>query len=201
LEPFDERKKNMFIGGCRCNYRIPVLIVLLVQALFGQGTPQALFGQGTPQNATPAANLQQLADEKMQVSKLDWILLVARVRELEQVVAHESSRPVSLVGMKYDSDKKLVVASAFVDPSWIDSAKIEVVRKLLPEQAGNYCVMGFMLAYGDAGGAALLAAAMAAPTGAPTDCSVRFFTWDLDKAGQITVKDVATFEGGRLILK
>src|ERR1700683_1046740 len=70
--------------------------------------------QGVPDRA------YQLVGEKMEVSKLDWIMLTARVRVLENIFAHESSRPASAVGMSYDRDDKRVVVKGFVDPEWIE---------------------------------------------------------------------------------
>ena len=77
-----------------------------------------------------AYHVSQLVNERIEVSKLDWIILTARVRMLEQIMAHESLRSVSSVGMAYDTEKKRVVVKGFVDPDWIANAKVDDARIL-----------------------------------------------------------------------
>jgi hypothetical protein len=136
----------------------------------------------------------QLTEEKMQVSKLEWIMLMARVRILEQANAHETSRPVSATGMRYDRETKTVIVSGFVDSKWLSAAKIDDVKTVLVSQGVSYCVNGLALAEAEAGEAL-------AGVNAGKDCSVSFFTWTMDQAGNQKHKSVATEEGGRLTLK
>ena len=142
-----------------------------------------------------ADHVSQLADEKIEVSKLDWIMLTARVRMLEQIAAHESSRTVSSVGMRYDAEKKRVVVKGFVDPDWIENAKMDDAKKALLKAATSYCIDGLMLAEAEKG-----EIVAAASSNLKSDCAVHFFTW-ITKNGELTTKDIATFENGQLVLK
>jgi hypothetical protein len=136
----------------------------------------------------------QLADEKMEVSKLDWIMLTARVRLLEQSLAHEGSHSSSAVGMSYDAQERRVVVQGFVDPDWFGRARLDEVKKVLLRQSTDYCVDGLAMAYGETG-------QMLAAANVKTDCSVHFFTWTRGKDGKLTRKDIAIGEGGQLVLK
>jgi hypothetical protein len=153
-----------------------------------------LQGQTQSQKTAVPDHASQLAEEKIEVSKLDWILLKARVRLLEQMAAHDGSRPASAVGMAYDSQEKRVVVKGFVDPDWVAKAKLDEVKKVLLKQSADYCVDGLAMAEAEAG-------EILAGTNAKTDCSVDFFTWTTNKSGNLTVKDVATAQGGQLLLK
>jgi hypothetical protein len=64
----------------------------------------------------------------------------------------------------------------------------------LTEQGANYCTDGLAMAEAEA-------AEIQAASDVGKDCSVDFFTWTLDRAGQITTKSVATMHGSQLILK
>jgi hypothetical protein len=157
-----------------------------------------LLPYGTAQSQSQASghladHVSQLADEKMEVSKLDWIMLTARVRMLEQIEAHEGSRQVSPIGVEYDREKKRVAVRGFVDPDWINRAKIADAQSTLLKQAGNYCVEGLMLAEAGAG-------ELGAVSNIKVDCTIEFVTW-IVKNGELTVKDIATFENGQLVLK
>ncbi|HEY6348200.1 MAG TPA: hypothetical protein VI636_02200 [Candidatus Angelobacter sp.] len=136
----------------------------------------------------------QLAEKELRVSKLDWILLTARVRVMEQALAHESSRPATLVGFHYDADRKRAVAKGFLNPEWFSGAKIDQLKSTLQSQGLSYCVDGFGMAEAEAG-------ETLASGNMGKDCSVDFFTWTTDKTGKIVSKDVATFESGQIILK
>ncbi len=153
-----------------------------------------LRGQTQARDSGASDRVFQLAEEKIQVSKLDWILLTARVRVMEQILAHESSRPTALVGMRYAPERKRVIAKAFVKPDWIDRAKMDEVKKVLLEQALGYCVDGLGMSEAEAG-------EVLASMNMGKDCSVDFFTWTVDKTGKLQPKELATEEGGQLILK
>jgi hypothetical protein len=139
-----------------------------------------------------ADHVSQLADEKIQISKLDWIMLTARVRILEEM-ARESSRSVSSTGMHYDRETKRVVVRGFVDPDWIAGAKMNEAKKTLVKQATSYCVDGLSLAEAETG-------EIIAGTNMKSDCTVHFFTW-VARDGKLETKDIATFENNELILK
>ena len=96
--------------------------------------------------------------------------------------------------MSYDRDEKRVVVRGFVDPDWIDKAKVDEVKKVLLKHGTDYCVDGLMLAEAEAG-------EMLAASNVKTDCSVHFFTWTTAKDGSLTTKDIAVAEGGQLIMK
>ena len=96
--------------------------------------------------------------------------------------------------MRYDHQSKMVIVNAFVDPKWLSSAKVDNLKTLLVNQGVSYCVQGLGLAEAEAG--AVLAAA-----NIEKDCSVSFFTLTIDQAGDVKRKEVATEEGGRVILK
>ncbi len=110
----------------------------------------ALWGQ--TQRPTKLANhVSQMADEKIEVSRLDWIMVTARPRMLEQILAHEASRTISPVGMEYDAERKCVLIKGFVDPLWIASAKLTDAKDALKKEATSYCVDGLMLAEAENG--------------------------------------------------
>ena len=166
--------------------------VVVAALLWGIVTVRpTMRGQTQSQKAAVPDHASQLAEEKMEVSKLDWILLKARVRLIEQMAAHDGSHPVSAVGMEYESQGKRVVVKGFVDPDWIAKAKLDEVKRVLLKQSADYCVDG--LAMAEAG-------EILAGTNVKSDCSVDFFTWTPDKDGNLTVKNVATAQGGQLVL-
>jgi len=169
-----------------------VLVTLLV--CFSVFVGSKLHGQAQASTTGVPDRAFQLAEEKMEVSKLDWILLTARIRAMEQIIAHEGSRPASPIGMRYDRDAKRVIVRGFVDPSWVDSAKLDEIRKLLSKQGTDYCVDGLMMAEAEMG-------EVLAARNVGTDCSIEFVTWTTNKAGELAPKDVAVMEKGQLILK
>lgn len=169
-----------------------VLISSLICGSFFIGF--AIRGQAQAPNQGVPDRAYQLAGEKMEVSKLDWIMLTARVRLLETVFAHESGRPASAVGMSYDRDEKRVVVRGFVDSDWVANAKVDELKKVLLKQGTDYCVDGLMLAEAETG-------EILAGGNVKADCSVHFFTWTTGKDGTLTTKDIAVAEGGQLILK
>ena len=95
--------------------------------------------------------------------------------------------------MHYDPESRKVIVSAYVDPKWLNSAKLDDLRTHLVYQGINHFVQGLGLAEAEAG--EVLAAANAGK-----DCSVNFFTLTI-QADNLTRKEVATEEGGKLILK
>jgi hypothetical protein len=165
------------------------LFTALICLFFCQST---FWGQ-TQKPTKLAEHVSQLADEKIQVSKLDWIMLTARIRMLEHIFAHETSRTISPVGMDYDADKKRVVIKGFVDPDWIASAKMDDAKNALKKEATSYCVDGLALA--EAASGEIIAGA-----NTKDDCSVHFFTW-VAKGDKIEPKDIARFENNELLLK
>jgi len=183
---------NIFTKNSRHDPKQVVLVGVLAGLFLLAG--YGLRGQTQTRDSSVTDRAFQLAAEKMQVSKLDWILLTARIRVIEQMSAHEGSRPATLVGMRYDPDKKHVVARGFVNPDWIGRAKIDEVKKVLLDHALNYCVDGFGMSEAEAG-------EVMASVNMGKDCTVEFFTLTLDKTGKVTPKDLATEESGQLILK
>ncbi|HEY4052889.1 MAG TPA: hypothetical protein VGL74_04060 [Terriglobales bacterium] len=166
------------------------LFIAVVLGSFFRAT--CILGQ-TQQSPKVADHVSQLADEKIEISKLDWIMLTARIRMLEQTLAHESSRTVSSVGMAYDAEKKRVIVQGFVDPDWIANAKMDDAKGTLRKEATGYCVDGLALAEAEKG-------EIIAGSNMKTDCSVHFFTW-VAKNGTLETKDIATFENNEMILK
>ena len=155
-------------------------------------------GQGPPK-AHAADHASQLAGEKMELSKLDWIMLTARVRLLEQIVAHVRVEPLasrrgSAVTMYYDRDRERVVVGGYVDPDWIRGAKTAQVKKVLLQQGASYCVDGLAMAEGEAN-------EVLAAMNIGDDCSVEFFTVTVDKTGHLTKEDIATEEHGYVVIK
>jgi hypothetical protein len=146
----------------------------------------------TPKSDTPR-RVSQLAEEKMEVSKLDWIMLNARVKIVEQIPVFGASHHTSALGMSYDRDKKQVSVRGFVDPDWIARVKIDEMKKALLSDAALYCVQGLGFAEADAG-------ELSTSFNVNNDCRVDFFTWTKDGVGNLGTKDIATASGGQLVL-
>ena len=138
-------------------------------------------------------SLASLAEEKKDITRMEWVLMNARVQALEWSLIQDFSRPVSPAGYEYDAVKNRIVAAAFVDPTWLAKTDIEKAKQILLGRGADLCGLG-------AGGALMK---QGSPLGLDwkSSCSVRFFTWTSGKAASISVKDVASLENGQLVLK
>jgi len=145
---------------------------------------------------TKPSGLNTLAAEKAEISKLDWILMVARVRSLEYKMAHNLSQPASEVGIRYDRQHGKVIVAGFVDLEWLDRAKLDDLKKRLTAEALEYCVDGLTMAAFDQG----FLAGVRATESLKSDCVVQFFTWELGQRG-VERKDIAKYQNGQLILE
>jgi hypothetical protein len=157
------------------------------------------WGQNPSPNANltkPSSGLSKLATEKIDITRLDLVLLTARIRLLEQALAHPQARNESVVGMEYDKTSGRVIIKSWVEPSWSASANLQSARKELTEQAASYCADGLLMAIAEQG---VLYVATVGP--ANSFCEVDFFTWGNDAKGQIEARDIAVFEDGQIRLK
>ena len=159
------------------------------------------WGQNPSQNPNPTkpsaqSGISKLATEKIDVTRLDLVLLTARIRLLEQALAHPQARNESVVAMWYDKTSGRVIIRSWVQPSWSGSANLQTAKNELTEQATSYCVDGVLMAIADQG-----ALYLATVGPAKSFCEVDFFTWGNDAKGQIEARDIAVFEDGQIRLK
>ncbi len=158
-------------------------------------------GQSTSTSVKDQSPVSKLAGEKAEVSKLDLVLLTARIRLLEQRMAHPEQLNESVVSMYYNKASQRVVVRSWVAPEWSAAASLETAKKELSKEATEYCVDGLLMAIAELPDGAMYVS-MAGPSTPPKSfCEVDFFTWEINKKGDLGTKDVATFEDGELRLK
>jgi hypothetical protein len=180
---------NIEPRGKRENMRSRKLF--LVFLVFALG---ALFGwQFAIYSQTSSESLRRLAEEKRDLTKMDWVLVNARLNALESPIARYSASPVTSAGFEFDSTKGRIVASAFVPREWFAKANLEKAKEAFSSSATDLCSAS--------AGAALIKQGSPAAMDLKSACSVRFFTWTVGKSEGISTRDVALFEEGRLVLK
>ena len=134
-------------------------------------------------------NLQKLADEKAEISKLDWVLLKARVDALQDAIKDDLKQPLTATAFFYDHVRKKIVITVFVDPVWLAGKGIGDVKNSFENRAAKLNAKAF-INLTDEGVIA---------TG-PYYCSVEFY--HLTLVGQdLKIKPIAEWEKGQLILK
>lgn len=158
-------------------------IALVAAATFG-------FGIGVLAQ-TP---LQRLADERVNISRMDWVLLNTRVFVLEQTLKNDLSLPINPTDFSYDSEKQKIRIAVSIDPVWLASKSSGQVTRDLETRATSLCVAP---ALADKS----LTMAIGAGIAPKQYCSIRFFTLGLGKDGKVEPRDVALFEDGKIILK
>jgi hypothetical protein len=140
-----------------------------------------------------APSLDNLALQKRDVSKMDWVLLDARVTALESTQIPEASQFVTPLDFAYDQTSKKIVARGFVRPEWLSKANAQQIRKVFIMRAIDFC--------GVAVAGALMKDGAAAGFAWQKNCSVRFVSWDVDSSNGLSSKDVAFFDNGQLTLE
>jgi hypothetical protein len=161
---------------------------LIIGAIFGAGV--TLYSQ------TRASSLSDLTQEKQAVTKMQWVLLNAKVNALgaapQSAALMESARFVTSLNFMYDENSKRIVAVAFVNPSWLLQAPVQETRKLFMMRGIDFCNVALYEAFIDAG----------LPAGAKVqnNCSVRFITWNTEDKN-LSSKDVAVFDNWQVVLK
>ncbi len=164
----------------------------LLVAVLGVITGAMLGTTATVYSQSRASSLADFAQQKQDVSKMQWALLNARVQALEWTLIQDLSRPVSPANFTYDEKSKRIIAAAFVNPTWLAQTNLEKVRQVFSARAVDLCALG--------AGGALMQAGSPAGLNWKDNCSVRFYTWATDKANDSSAKDVALFEDGQLVL-
>jgi len=137
-------------------------------------------------------SLDNLALQRREVSKMDWVLLDARVTALESTQIPEASHFVTPLDFAYDQTSKKIVARGFVPPDWLSKANAQQIKKVLTMRAVDFC--------GVAVASALMKAGSATGLAWQKSCSVRFVTWDVDNSNGLSSKDVAFYDNGQLTL-
>src|SRR6266567_2399895 len=94
----------------------------------------------SPTNRSSQSGISKLAAEKAEINSFDLVLLTARIRLLEQALAHPQHRNEAVVGMAYDKSSGRGIIKSWVDPTWTAAANLETAKKELTEQATSYCV-------------------------------------------------------------
>jgi len=144
-----------------------------------------------------SASMAKLAEEKAGISKMDWILLNTRIHVLEQALKDDLAVPLVATAYSFEPEKQQIQISVFVSPAWFGKADFQAVNKALSARALALCVAPALAQRGE-----YLASMMLAPGKPPRDyCSIRFFTHSFDQSGSLTVKEVALYQAGQLIVK
>jgi hypothetical protein len=104
-----------------------------------------------------------------------------------------SSHPVVPTSISYDSEKRKIRTSVFVDPAYLAKATAAQLSQTFDSRAADLCIAP-ALAEGNLPYLISLQPAR-------EHCEIRFFTHAADGAGQLQAKDVASFENGKLSLK
>jgi hypothetical protein len=138
-------------------------------------------------------SLGNLSVQKHEVSKLDWVLLDARVTALESTPLNDFSRWITPLDFAYDEQRKKIVARGFVSPDWFSQTDLQGVKAALTKRAVDFC--------GVAVASALMKEGSSLGLAWQNNCYVRFVTWWPDKTNSVASKDVALFENGQLFVK
>lgn len=139
-------------------------------------------------------SISKLAEEKADISKMDWLLLNTRAQVLEESLKDDFSLPLNPTSFSYDSERQLVRISVFVSPTWMAKTSAEQT-KILSKRATSLFMSPFLAGAGESSYIYMFARA-------PKEhCSIRFSTPALDTAGNSILKDVAIFESGNLQMK
>jgi hypothetical protein len=145
-----------------------------------------------------SASISKLAAERADLSKMDWILLNTRVHVLEQALKEDLAVPLVPTSYSFEQEKQKISISVYVSPVWLAKTNVQEANKSLSVRASFLCGAPFLAQQGE------FFVSMFKVSGEkpPKDyCSIRFFTHGLDRSGNLTVKDVALYEAGQLVVK
>ena|SRR6266576_3624753 len=160
-------------------------IALLVAASLG-------FGFGV---LAQSSSLQRLADERVNISRMDWVLLNTRVFVLEQTLKDDLSLPINATDFSYDSENQKIRIAVSIDAVWLASKNGGQVTKDLETRSTSLCIAPTLA------DKSLTMMGLGARIPPKQYCSIRFFTLGLGKDGKVEPRDVALFEDGKIILK
>lgn len=139
-----------------------------------------------------AERLAKLSEGKAEISKMDLVLLNTRVSVLQDMLKDDLLLPFVPASFKYDSDKKKIRISVYIDPLVLAKTNVSELTKKLGSRATDLCLAP-ELAHGNF--------PYMFPIQPPNEYWViEFFTHSLDSSGHVQRKDVATFEGGKLTM-
>ena len=138
------------------------------------------------------AGLVKLSEDKVEMSKMDLVLLNTRVSVLQQMLKDDLSLPFAPTSFSYDADKKIHI-SVYVDPSVLAKASGGQLTKTFETRTTGLCIAPAL-----ADGNFPYMLSLQPPK---EYCSIRFFTLALDSLGHVQPKDVALFEDGKLSRK
>jgi hypothetical protein len=93
-------------GNMRARKLLIVILTFALGALFGWQL--AIYSQ------TSGDSLRKLAEERKDLTKMEWVLVNARLNALESPVSRYSGSPITSAGFEFDSVKGRIVASAFI---------------------------------------------------------------------------------------
>ena len=109
-------------------HKLTVLAICFFTGLF-------LGATITARSQRQAQTVADLKVQKHDLSKMDWVLLDARVTALEATPLTEPSHVVSPVDFTYDETAKKIVARGFVDPEWLSKANAEQIKTMFTMRA------------------------------------------------------------------
>lgn len=151
-----------------------------------------------PQSGKPS--LAGFAEEKIQVSKMDWVLLNARINTLAWTLFRNFKIPAIPMNFRYEPKTNRIISNSLVNPDWLANANLDEAKKTLSSNAVSFCAEGPMISMTslpDQEGLQFLVFGEEFRS----VCTVEFYTFGIDKSGKLERKEVATYEKDQLILK
>jgi len=140
-----------------------------------------------------ARTLGRLQSQEANITKMDWLLMRTELSALEDEVGSDPGRPAVPRIAAYDPERDRIEEKYTVNPTWYARANVSEARSALDRRATAFCA----LASGTFAGHLSLQGGMSVGR----SCVVEFNTLSSDDHGNISVKPVARFEFGKLILE
>jgi hypothetical protein len=138
--------------------------------------------------------IKKLVFEKADISKMDWILLNAKLDALRDVFKDDLAQPMTLTGFGFDRGRTVI--KVYVNPDWLARNSITEVGNAFKSRAPKVMFSVFDNLWPEAVKAGV-------PVNQFADfCSVEFLTFHSDKeTSKIIPETVAVYEEGKLELK
>src|SRR5260221_619017 len=105
--------------------------VLLIGAVLG-----AVVGVRSQSNN---AGLDQMASEKANLSKMDVLLMNARIDALQSILLGDLSVPLVPQTYRYDDKQHKIEIRVFVNPSWLSKKNVETLKSDLNDEVASAC--------------------------------------------------------------
>ena len=170
--------------------RRKVMLFLFFGAFLGWSLGATL----TASSQSGSDSLSALAQEKAEISKMDWLILNAHIRALAETLRENTHVSVFPLNYAYDPGADTIKVNALVDSSWVSKANVTSVKDMFEKRSTQFCfsVMETMITSG--------AAAPLFHEG-HVKCKVLLFEWTIGQSGEIVRNEIAIYEDGEVILK